>query len=466
VTSARTSFQRCALAGDLLTQEQLAAARAALAESERETPSSTATTYDERLAAKLVELGYLNLWQSRQLLDGRTKFRLGPYRIIDSIGRGGMGQVFKAEHDVLGRIVAVKVLPRSRSTPEAIASFNREIRSQAKLDHENLVRAFDAGEDGNVCYLVTEYVPGMDLRKYVRTNGPLSMAEAARVISQVALALQHAHDRGLIHRDVKPGNILVTPDGRAKLSDLGLAGPLQDAAETDPRFGRIVGTADYLSPDHIECPWSPTPAWDIYSLGCTLYYTVTGKVPFPGGTTADKVQAHLRLRPLDPRRLNPRLGDQFIDVIAQMMAKNPVERIGSPAEVVQRLAPWAQTAGRTGVPGQAEHFGPAPMAAPPGVAQGQVLTRLGIESSGYEDTESAFPELPETGPVPKDNASQVLQATQPIASAGEETYSTLDRYSRKPTSPAELIEPFALLVLLPTVLVAVIYLVGWLIGAW
>jgi len=343
-TPRKSNFERCALASGLLSEEQIRQARAALERSEHGFPGVSTLSPDQLLADKLVELGSLNVWQAKQLSEGKNDFNLGGYRIVDYIGRGGMGEVYKAEHGVLRRAVAIKVLPRHRSSPEDVASFLREARFLARLDHENLVRAFDAGEEQKkkVYYLVTEYVPGADLRKLVRAKGPLGMAEAARIVSQVALALEHAHGQGMIHRDVKPGNILVTPDGRAKLSDLGLAGPVLGAVEADPRFGRLVGTPDYLSPDHIEAPWNPSPAWDIYSLGCTLYYCVTGKVPFPGGSTADKWRAHLQLRPLDPRRLNPALSDRFMDVIGDMMAKNPAERIASAKEVAERLAPWAE----------------------------------------------------------------------------------------------------------------------------
>ncbi len=166
-----------------------------------------------------------------------------------------MGQVFAAVHQIMHRQVAIKVLPRGKSTPEAIASFTREIQTQAKLDHRNLVRAYDAGHDGNVYFLVTEYVPGTDLRRLVRSQGRLTMAQSAAVISQAALGLGYAHEQGLVHRDVKPGNLLVTPDGLVKVSDLGLAGFLHEGAD-DPRAGKIVGTADYLAPEMITDPKS------------------------------------------------------------------------------------------------------------------------------------------------------------------------------------------------------------------
>jgi eukaryotic-like serine/threonine-protein kinase len=361
----RSMFEQCALASGLLTQSQVDEARAGVRWAEGDEPDPDAPASDRQLADRLVETGLLNVWQTKQLLDGRTKFTLGPYLIIDSIGQGGMGQVFKAQRGKAGRVVAIKVLPRGKSTPEAIANFTREIRAVASLDHPKLVAALDAGQDGNVHYLVTEYVPGMDLRKLVRQEGPLSVPAAASIISQVAEGLEYAHAQGIIHRDVTPGNVLVSPDGEAKLSDLGLAGPLNDPSENDPRHGKIVGTADYLSPDQIRDPWSPTPAWDIYSLGCTLYYAVTGKVPFPGGTTADKARAHCELRPLDPRRLNSRLGAEFVEVMADMMAKEASQRISSAREVQARLAPFVAS-GPTGSLQAARGVVPLP---PPVVAR-------------------------------------------------------------------------------------------------
>lgn len=337
------SFRTTALASGLVRPEQIAAASARLS---RE--NGGASEFDDALlASMLVEAGAINAWQAEQLRSGRTKFQLGPYRIIDSIGQGGMGQVFKAEHVMMGREVAVKVLPKSRTTPLAVESFTREIRAQAQLDHPHLVRAFDAGHDGNVYYLVTEYVAGGDLRRLVKRRQRLTVNEAAWITTQVADALAHAHKMGLIHRDVKPGNVLVTPEGSAKLSDLGLAGYVHELDEAsaatvaDPRYGKIVGTADFLPPEQIVDPRDVSPVGDIYSLGCTLYYAVTGKVPFPGGGTKDKLRRHCEDTPINPRHFNESLDDDFLLVLCDMMEKEPSLRIQTAAEVRERLAPWA-----------------------------------------------------------------------------------------------------------------------------
>lgn len=332
-------FTEAAVRSKLVTQPQIDDAVASIIQSKGGDPSLASEIGDRSIAKRLVEMNVLSAYQADQLMTGRAKLNLGPYIITDWIGQGGMGQVFKAVHELLGRESAVKVLPQHKSTPEAIESFRREIRAQAKLDHPNLVRAFDAGEDGNVHFLVVEYVPGTDLRRLVRSKGNLSVQEAASILRQAAEGLAEAHRCGLIHRDIKPGNILVTNDGIAKLSDLGLAYHLKDG--DDPRVGKIVGTADYLSPEQIRTPLNITSASDIYSLGCTLYYAVTGKVPFPGGTPKSKARRHLEETPWHPRRFNEEVSDEFVDLIGDMMEKDPKERIQSAEEVAARLAPWA-----------------------------------------------------------------------------------------------------------------------------
>ncbi|MCH2178939.1 MAG: serine/threonine protein kinase [Mariniblastus sp.] len=338
MSSERPSFRESAITSGLVTEEHLRLA--AMQVSHPDAHGKTATQFtDKKLATQLIKMKVLTAYQADQLMTGRTKLNLGPYIITGWIGQGGMGQVFKGTHEMLGRDSAVKVLPLHKTTPDAIANFRREIRAQAKLDHPNLVRAYDAGEDGNVHYLVVEYVPGTDLRRLVRTKGKLSVQQAANIVKQSAEGLHHAHLRNLIHRDIKPGNILVTADGVAKLSDLGLAFYLNDP--NDPRVGKIVGTADYLSPEQIKTPLDVTIVSDIYSLGCTLYYAITGKVPFPGGTPKSKARRHLEETPWHPRRFNEEVSDEFVDLIGDMMEKDPAERIQTAAEVAERLAPWA-----------------------------------------------------------------------------------------------------------------------------
>jgi serine/threonine protein kinase len=300
------------------------------------------TDDDATIAATLVKSGLLTAYQASQLREGRTKFHLGPYEIIDGISQGGMGHVFKAVHKVMGRLCAVKTLPLEKLTAEARESFMREIRLQAGLDSPYVVRAFDAGREGNVHYLVTEYVPGSDLRRVIKNHGPLSMNQAASIISQAALGLQYAHDLGMVHRDVKPGNILVTPEGHAKISDIGLAA-WSMALDDDPRAGKIVGTADYLSPEEIRNPRAVGPLSDIYALGCTLYYAVTGKVPYPGGDSKSKCRRHCEQTPWHPRKFAPDLAEDFVDIIADAMEKDPARRIQSAAEFAERLEPWCHS---------------------------------------------------------------------------------------------------------------------------
>jgi serine/threonine protein kinase len=328
-----STFQRCAVASGLVTHDDLERATAALRALARDPGHSVG---DEQLAVQLIAMGRLNSWQAAQLRAGRKTFTLGPYRIIDSLGKGATGDVYMAEHSVMGRIVAIKVLPKRHSSPAAINQFTTEIRVQAQLDHKNLVRAYDAGQERNVHFLVMEYVPGTSLRRLVRRQGKLTMSNAAAIISQAADGLAFAHRRGLTHRDIKPANLLVTPEGQVKLSDLGLAGFFgEDPSLAESRRG--ARWADYLAPEQVAHPGIFSPAADIYALGCTLYYAVTGKVPFPAPTAEEKTDGHLHSLPMHPRLLNAALSDDFVDLIADMMAKDPRDRIASGEEVSRRL---------------------------------------------------------------------------------------------------------------------------------
>jgi eukaryotic-like serine/threonine-protein kinase len=419
-----STFQSAALASGLLSKQQLDDALTGLTKSFAEGPQTAAKVSDEQLGQRLIELGYLNRWQVEQLKEGRTKFTLGPYRIVNAIGQGGMGHVFKAEHKMLGRTEALKVLPKTRSTPEAIAAFEREIRAQAQLDHPNLVRATYADHEGDTYFFVTEYVPGTDLRRLVRKNGPVSAAIAATIISQAADGLHYAHRKGLVHRDVKPGNLLVTPDGHTKVTDLGLAWfIMDDLSGTTEKAKTLVGTADYMAPETITDPGKIRPVSDIYALGCTLYYAVTGKVPFPGGNTADKMQRHLSEVPLNPLHFNPDLPEAFCDVIASMMDKNPDTRMPTAAAVVEALAPWCDPVSTQQL---AEQSPP-----PSGIfRRGSIRPLTPAPEQVSETAEFVLDEF-ETAPAQTEGISQISQGTVPIAASSDED--TLS-HERQPTT--------------------------------
>jgi len=331
-------FREMALASGLLDAGQIDACEALVGSSLGLAARADASRWDAAVADCLVERATLTRFQADQLLRGRRKLTLGQYHILDELGSGGMGQVFRAQHVMMGRTVAIKVLPRAKSTPDAEAAFQREIRMLGRLDHDNLVRALDAGHDGKVYYLVTEIVPGLDLRRQVLKYGKLDENMAASVVSQAARGLGYAHSQGLVHRDVKPANLLVTPEGHVKVLDLGLAGSVIEGEST--RLGRIVGTMDYIAPEQIRSVDTVGPSADVYSLGCTLYFAVTGEVPFPGGTRQEKTQRQLTEQPRPIRQLVPGVSEEFCRVVVAMMQKNPAERLPSAEAVIERLQPW------------------------------------------------------------------------------------------------------------------------------
>ena len=294
------------------------------------------------------------------------------------------------------------------------------------------------------------------------------MADAASIVSQVALGAatrpRSRPDPSRRQARQHPGHA-----GRPRQAvRLGLGRPVAGRRGNRPAIRHGSSARPTISrPTTSNARGVPTPAWDIYSLGCTLYYTVTGKVPFPGGSTADKVQGHLRLRPLDPRRLNPRLGDQFVDVVAQMMAKNPAERIGSATEVVQRLAPWIQPAGRTALHGQSEYFGSAALAVPPGVSRGDCAAEPGDRCVGLRGHRSGVSRT--AGVRPGAQRQRKPGASGHTADRLRQRGDLPDAGPLRPGSPprsANSCAPFTLLVLLPSILVGIIYLIGWLLRAW
>src|SRR4051794_6079678 len=289
---------------------------------------------DRRLARQAVQARLITLWQAQQLLSGRsTGFKIDRYVLLEMIGQGGMGRVYLARDSRLNRQVALKILsPERMNNPRAIARFQREARVGAQLQHEHLVRIYDEGESNGKCYLVMEYIEGKNIGAIMAEDGPIPPATAARLGQQVALGLEHAQLKGLIHRDVNPYNILVTRDGVAKLTDLGLAIDQSEQAQVT-REGATVGTFDYVSPEQARHSHSVDTRSDIYSLGCTLYHMLSGQVPFPSPSLPEKLFAH---QAVDPEPLSKRVAGippGLARVVEKMMRKSPDERYPTPLEV-------------------------------------------------------------------------------------------------------------------------------------
>src|SRR5262245_51199747 len=271
------------------------------------------------------------------------------YRVLELLGYGGMGTVYKAEHRLMKRMVALKLLARNLTTrPEIAERFVRETQTAGRLAHANIAQAFDAERAGDTLFLVMEFVPGTDLARLVRERGPLPCSEACRYIRQAALALQHAHERGMVHRDIKPHNLMLTPAGEIKVLDFGLARfvlaqPLADTSQLTEE-GLFMGTADYVAPEQARDAHQADTRADVYSLGCTLYHLLTGQVPFPATTVMDKVVKHATEQPAALSALRPDLPAGLEAVVMKMMAKLPDQRYQTAGEVAEALAPFAAAA--------------------------------------------------------------------------------------------------------------------------
>ena len=299
------------------------------------------------LAQKLIDAKLLTRWQCDRLLEGRHKgFFLKRYKLLDHLGTGGMSSVYLAEHVLMQRKVAIKVLPQSRVDDSSyLARFRREAMAAASLDDRNIVRAYDIDDDGRNHFLVMEYVEGLDLQATVKRDGPLEYETAANYIRQAADGLAHAHLAGLIHRDVKPANLLVDPKGTVKVLDLGLARFVEESAMslTIAHDENVLGTADYLAPEQAINSHNVDGRADIYSLGCTLYFLLTGHPPFATGTLAQRILMHQNQMPPSIYKDRSDAPQDLVDICIRMMAKKPEDRFQTAAEVSQALADW-QTA--------------------------------------------------------------------------------------------------------------------------
>jgi serine/threonine-protein kinase len=300
------------------------------------------------LARALIERGWITAYQVNQLSQGKGKdLMLGQYLILERLGEGGMGQVFKARHSTMGRVVALKVLRKERlANPDALRRFHREIQAAARLSHPNVVLAYDADAYNNTHFFVMEYVDGIDLARLVRKSGPMPINKACNCIYQAALGLAHAHEHGLTHRDIKPHNLLLNRDGTVKILDMGLVrlGHAESDSEVSAltQDGKVVGTPDYIAPEQARNSHAADIRSDLYSLGCTLYFLLSGKVPFPGGgSLIEKLMRHQTEDPVPLRLVRPDIPAAVGAIVHKLMQRKPEQRYQTPEELAAALEPYA-----------------------------------------------------------------------------------------------------------------------------
>lgn len=300
----------------------------------------------EELCRRCVSEGYLSEFQANAIIPGRAReLLIGNYVLRRQLGEGGMGQVFEAWHRRMHRVVALKIIsPKIVSDAAAVHRFQREVQTAAKLEHEYIVRAYDADEFQGRFYLVLEYVDGVDLSRFVRFHGCLLVPEATECIRQAALGLHFAHERGIIHRDIKPSNLLLTRQGIVKILDMGLARMEDSEAPSDlTDSGTMLGTVDYLAPEQAEDARSVDRRSDIYSLGCTLYYLLVGRPLYDLNTNVKKLLAHRDAAIPNLCDLRPDVPPEVNDVFQKMVAKLPQDRWANMADIAAALSPIAMT---------------------------------------------------------------------------------------------------------------------------
>ncbi|MCA9081733.1 MAG: serine/threonine protein kinase, partial [Planctomycetaceae bacterium] len=307
-----------------------------------------------QLADRLVGRGDLTEWQVDKLLKGRHKgFFLGKYKLLKMIGKGGMSSVYLAEHVLMRRQCAIKVLPwKLVADSSFLQRFYREAQLVAQLDHPHIVRAYDIDheKEGNIDihFLVMEYVDGRNFFEIVSVEGPMEIRRAVDLIRQGCDGLAYAHQVGLVHRDIKPGNFILDENGRVRLMDLGLARPTdagEEASLTVAHDEKVLGTADYLAPEQAVDSHTVDPRADIYSLGCTLYFLLTGHPPFNEGTLTQRLLAHQTKEPPRIETKRPDVPDSLAAIIRKLMAKKPDDRYQTADEVGEVLDAWLETHG-------------------------------------------------------------------------------------------------------------------------
>ncbi len=321
--------------------------RAALQAALRSVPAERRGDVDA-VADHLVRAGKLTRFQARKLVKGASfGLVLGHYQVLAPIARGGMGTVYMARDMRSELVVALKILPprRAREEVRLLTRFRREMEMCQRVSHPHLAWTYEGGVHRGVYYIAMEYIPGRSLYRVIAEDGPLPVPRAARLFAEVALAIDHAHNQGLIHRDLKPSNVIITPNDHAKVLDLGLAIMDGEAKTVDREViggqGYVLGTMDYIAPEQTDDPTKVDVRCDVYALGCSLYYTLTGRPPFPGGTSKEKIQKHRTEEPADVGQLNPQVPAGFVDLVKRMMAKSLDARLPSAAVLRHELLRWA-----------------------------------------------------------------------------------------------------------------------------
>ena len=304
--------------------------------------NGSSETLSNSLAQVLVSKEYVTKRQIARLREAieaeRSGSSISGYKILGKLGAGAMATVYKAKQISLDRIVAIKKLPKKfSSNPQFIERFFAEGRAAAQLNHPNIVQAFDVGNEGDLYYFVMEYVEGRSVHDDIVTHKRYKESEAIDITIQVAEALEHAHNRGLIHRDVKPKNIMITKEGVVKLADMGLARAMSDVEAAEAEAGRAFGTPYYISPEQIRGEKDIGPPADIYSLGVTLYHMVTGSVPFEGKNPSSVMHKHLKSELVPPDHVNPKLSAGISEVIEMMMSKRVSNRYQNCADLLMDL---------------------------------------------------------------------------------------------------------------------------------
>ncbi len=299
------------------------------------------------LAKEFEQAKLLTRWHCEKLLQGRYKgFFLGKHKLLGHLGTGGMSTVYLAEHVLMHSKRAVKVLPKSKlGNNSYLQRFQQEAKAIASLNHENIVRAFDIDNDGDTHFIIMEYVDGYDLQTLIRKKGQLDFGLAADYISQAAKGLHHAHERGLIHRDVKPANLFLNREGVVKVLDLGLAMYTDEAQSsvTMEHSDKVLGTADYLAPEQAINSHNIDARADIYGLGCSLYYLLTGHPPFPTGSIAQRIAKHQTVMPDEIRKDRPDCPGELEGICVKMMQKDRRFRYQNCAQVAEVLDAWLVT---------------------------------------------------------------------------------------------------------------------------